>query len=127
MKPLLTMDWVPLFNWTIQNIESTTSLTELSEKIKILTNFEKLFKTNRTIEEAGIKTQLKPGHSPVKPKTRPIPYHLQSYVEKIYKLIQSGHLQKIQKVEKDCFLSPVVVTVKTDRSAEVALDSVKKR
>ena len=42
-----------------------------------------------------IKTQLKPRHPPVKQKTRPIPYHLQRYVEKWKnKLNQSGHLEK---------------------------------
>ena len=48
-KPLLGMDWLPEFNWLIKNIDSTTETTDNSEKDKIITNFEKLFKTNRTI------------------------------------------------------------------------------
>ena len=59
MKPLLTMDWVRESKLTIRNKESTTRLTNQSEKDKKITIFERLFKTNRTIEDAEIKKQLK--------------------------------------------------------------------
>ena len=93
IKPLLGMDWLREFNWTIRHIEKTTRITDQSEKDKIITHFEMLFKTNRTIKDTDFKIQLKPGHAPIKQKARPIPYHSQSYIEKeINNLIQSGHL-----------------------------------
>ena len=123
MKPLFTMDWVRELNWTIRIKESTTSLTEQTEKDRKLINFGKLFKTNQTIEDSGIKIQLKPGYPPAKQKIQPIPSHLQSYVDKeMNKPIQYGHFEIIQKVE-DCFISPVVVTLKEDKSVEIVLDS----
>ena len=77
-------------------------------------------------EDTEIKIQLKPGHLPIKQKDRPIPYHLQNYVEKeINNLIKSGHLEKTQKVEKGGFVSPAVINVKKDKSDEIALDSTK--
>ena len=32
-------------------------------------------------------------------------------------LIETGHLEKVQKVDEDCFASPVVITVKKHKSA----------
>ena len=41
------------------------------------------------------------------------------------KLIRTGHLEKINDVDEDCFVSPVVITVKSDKSVKIALDSRK--
>ena len=68
------------FVWTMQIIERTTETTIQSETDRIFTNVEKLFKTNRTIQDIEKKEQLKPGHPSLKQKTRPLPCHLQSYV-----------------------------------------------
>ena len=46
IKLLLDVDWLREFNWRKQNIQSTTKTTDQSEKDRLFTNFEKLFKTN---------------------------------------------------------------------------------
>ena len=70
--------------------------------------------------------QLKAGHYPIKQKARPVPLHLQEDVgRELEKLIKSGHLEKINDVDEDCFVSPVVITVKSDKSVKIALDSRK--
>ena len=46
IKPLLGMDWLREFNWTIRHIKKTTTTSEQSEKYKIFTHIEKFFKTN---------------------------------------------------------------------------------
>ena len=72
-----------------------------------------MFENNETIKDTEIKVQLKPGHFSVKQKARPVPLHLQEDVGKeLEKLIKSGHLEKIKDVDEDCFVSPVVITVK---------------
>ena len=73
------MDWLRDFNWTIPNIESTTTTAEQSEEDKKFAKFEKIFKRNRKIKDIYVKKELKPGLRPVKQKTRPIPYHLRNY------------------------------------------------
>ena len=89
------MDLMREFSWIKRSIESTTTTNDQSKEDKNFTNFEKLFKTNRTVKDTEIKLQMKPGYSPVKHKARRLPYHLFSYVEKdMKKLIQPGHLQK---------------------------------
>ena len=97
------------------------------KKNKIFANLEKLFEVNQQIKHTEIEIQLKPGHPPIKQKTRNKPYHLQNYLEKEKnKQFHSGHLEKIQNEEEDCFVSPVIITMKKDKLVEISLDSVKK-
>ena len=85
-----------------------------------------MFENNETIKDTEIKIQLKPGYFSVKHKARPVPLHLQEDVgRKLEKLIKSGHLEKIKDVDEDCFVSPVVITVKSDKLVKIALDSRK--
>ena len=78
------------------------------------------------MKDTEINIQLKPGHYPVKQKARPIPLHLQEDIgRELEKLIKAGHLEKINNVDEDCFVSPVVITVKNDKSVKIALDSRK--
>ena len=124
ITPLLGMDWMKRFKLTIGKIQ----LTEIgqSEKERIINKFPDLFENNRTIKDTEINIQLKPGHYPVKQKARPIPLHLQEDVgRELEKLVRAGHLEKVNNVDEDCFVSPVVITVKNDKSVKVALDSRK--
>ena len=41
------------------------------------------------------------------------------------KLIKTGHLEKINELGEDCFVSLVVITVESDQSLKIALDSRK--
>ena len=85
-----------------------------------------MFENNETIKDTETKIQLKPGHHPVKQKARPVPLHLQEDVGKeLEKLIRTGHLEKINDVDEDCFVSAVVITIKSDKSVKIALDSRK--
>ena len=92
----------------------------------MINKFPDLFENNRTIKDTEINIQLKPGHYPVKQRARPIPLHLQEHVgRELETLIKNGHLQKVNNVDEDCFVSPVVLTVKNDKSVKIALDSRK--
>ena len=39
--------------------------------------------------------------------------------------MKTGHLEKVNHVDEDCFVSPVAITVKNDKSVKIALDSRK--
>ena len=74
-------------------------------------------------KDTEINIQLKPGHYPVKQKSRPVPLHLQEDVgSELEKLIRTGHLEKINDVDE---VSPVLITVKCNNSVKTALDSWK--
>ena len=126
IKPLLGMDWLRKLNWTIRHIEKSTTQTDPSETDEIITKNEKLSKTKKTFKDTEIRRQLKPGNLPLKQKDRPIPHHLQNFVEKeTDKLIKSGHLEKVQKLDENCFVSSVVIAVKKEKSVNSALNSRK--
>ena len=111
-KPILGIVWLRGFNWRFRHIEKTTTINDRSEKDKIITLFEKLFKSGRTIKDGEIKIQLKPGSPPKEQKVGPKPTYLQSYVEKtMNNFLQSRHFEKVHKVEKNCFVSLVVLTL----------------
>ena len=112
------------FRLTIGRIELTES--NQSDKERIINKFPDLLENNNTIKDTEINIQLKPGHYPVKQKARPIPLHFQEDVgRELEKLIKAGHLEKVNNVDEDCFVPPVVITVKNDKSVKIALDSVK--
>ena len=124
ITPLLGMDWMKKFKLTIGRIQLIEP--NQSEKEKVIKKFPDLFENNRTIKDTEINIQLKPGHYPVKQKARQSPLHLQEDVgRKLEKLIKAGHLEKINNVDEDCFVSPVVITVKNDKSVKIALESRK--
>ena len=122
ITPLLGMDWMRTFQLTIGKRQMTEN--NQSENERIFKKFPDLFENNETIKETEIKIQLKPGHYQVKHKARPVPLHLQEDVGKeVEKLIRTGHLEKIN--DEDCFVPPVVITTKSDKSVKIALDSRK--
>ena len=124
ITPLLGMDWMRTFKLTIGKIRMTENTQ--SEKERIFRKLPDLFENNETIKDTEIKIQLKPGHYPVKQKAIPVPLHLQEDVGKeLEKLIRTGHLEKINDVDEDCFVPPVVITIKSDKSVKIALDSRK--
>ena len=89
------------------------------EKEKVINKFPDLLENNRTIKDTEMNKQLKPGHYPVKQKARPIPLHLQEDVgRELEKVIKAGHLEKVNNVFEDSFVSPVVITVKNDKSVK---------
>ena len=92
----------------------------------IYAKFRKVFEKNHTINNIGVKIQIKPGCYPIQQKARPIPYHLQKDVKnELDRLIKSGHLERLETIEEDCFVSPVVITVKKDKTVNIALDARK--
>ena len=65
---------------------------------------------------------MKPGCYQVKQKTRPIPLHLQEDVgRELEELIKAGHPEKMNNVDEDCFVLPVVITVKHDNLVKIAI------
>ena len=121
---LLGMDCMKTFKLIIGRIQLAKN--NQSEREKIFNKFPDLFENNKTKKDTEVKIQLKPGHYPVKQKARQVPLHLQKDVEReLERLIKSGHLEKVNNVDEDCFVSPVVITVKSDKSVKIALDSRK--
>ena len=72
------------------------------------------------------KPSMKENFKPVQQKGRRVPLHLLDKVEaELKKLIQDKQIIKLDKCSDEHFISPVVITVKHDKSVKIALDSKK--
>ena len=72
------------------------------------------------------KSIFKQNHAPIQQKGRRVPLHLLEKVEReLDKLIHDKQITKLEKCPDDRFVSPVVITVKKDKSVKIALDSKK--
>ena len=104
----------------IQNIQENSDVIELKRK------FTKLFHENKTVKGIEVDIQLKLDAKLIQQKGRPIPIHLQPAVGKeIEKLIKNGHIGRATNIDKNCFVSPAVITVKKNKTVKIALDSRK--
>ena len=117
------MNWLKQLPITINTILLDQHTNQSND---IHTKFHKLFETNHTIKNPEKKIQTKPGCYPIQQKARPIPYHLKKDVKnELDRLIKSGHLERFDTSEEDCFVSPVVNMVKKDKTVKIALDARK--
>ena len=117
ITPLLRMDWMRKIKLTIGRIQLAEN--NQSDRNKVFNKFPDLFENNETIQDTKTTIQLKPGHYPVKQIARPVPLHLQEDIgRELEKLVKTGHLEKILDVDEDCFVSLVVITVKSDKSVK---------
>ena len=123
ITPLLGVNWLKQLPITINKI---TLDNETDQSENIYKKYNKLFTTNHTTKNAEVIIQIKPGCYPIQQKARPIPYHLQKDVKnELNRIIESGHLERLETIEEDCFVSAVVIAVKKDKSVEIALDTGK--
>ena len=71
-----------------------------------------------------VNTKFKHPLCPIQEKGRRIPIHIQDKVQaELSKLLSEGHITKLDKCTSDCFIAPIVVTVKKDDSIKLALDA----
>ena len=120
ITPLPGIDWLIKFKLNVGKIRVDEN--SQSGKRRVICKFS----NNTTNKDAEINIQLKQGCYPVTQKPRPIPLHIQEAIGKeLEKLTKSGHLVRVKQVDDDCFVSLLVVTVKSNKLKKPALDSRK--
>ena len=71
-----------------------------------------------------VKSQFKSNYTSVHQRGRRVPLHLETKVEEELKNLQNnGHITKLEKCSDYFFTSPIVITVKKDKSIKLAMDS----
>ena len=71
-----------------------------------------------------IKTKMTKDARITEQKGRRVPIQLQNQVDReIDKLLEEGHIEKIDNIQDDVFIQPTVRTVKKDRSVKITLDT----
>ena len=86
--------------------------------------FPKLFKRKGRVKNYEIKITMKDDAKITQQKGRRIPIQLQNQVDaEIKKLLKEGHIEKVDKIQDDVFIQMTVITVKKDKSVNIALDA----
>ena len=84
-----------------------------------------LFHVDKTVKIFEYDVQFKLNMDIKQQKGRRIPIHMQVPVgTELEKLINEGHVEKLEEVGEYIFVSPVVVTRKSNGSVKIALDAV---
>ena len=90
----------------------------------IVEEFPNLFKRRGRVNNYMIKIKMKDGTRVTQQKGRRIPIQLQEQVDQeIKNLLEQGHIEKVNNIKEDVFIQTVVITVKKDRSVNLALDA----
>ena len=98
--------------------------TELSFQKKILEQFPHLCTRIGKSKNHIAKSDIKDNIIPTQHKGRRVPFHLTDKVDKVIKhLLDTSQIIKLDKCSDDVFISPIVITVKQDKSIKLALDS----
>ena len=86
--------------------------------------FRNLFEKQGISKNHIVSSKFKYPLCPIQEKRRRIPIHIQDKIEtEIEKLLTEGHITKLDKCTSDCFIAPIVITVKKDDSIELAMDA----
>ena len=115
--PLLGMDWLKKFNLTIRNIRLDEN--NQSEKKQVIEKFPDKFKNKTTIKDTEIKIQLKLGPYLVEQNANDTIKSSRKNRTKIGKSKKTGHQEKVEHVDEDCFVSPVVIAIKNVKSIKI--------
>ena len=101
-------------------------LCEQSEvwKPNFYDQFKSRFDRQGESKNHTVSTKFKYPLCPTQEKGRRIPIHIQVKVQtELEKLLSEGHIRKLDKCTSDCFIAPIVITVKKDDSIKLALDA----
>ena len=83
-----------------------------------------LFRRVGRIRNYKVQAEFFKNLTPIQQKGRRVPITLQEKVDKeIDKLLEQGHIQKLEECSDKYFVSPIVITVKKDGSVKLALES----
>ena len=86
--------------------------------------YPNLFTRIGKIRNAKVRAEFFENLRPIQQKGRRVPISLQDKVDKeIHRLMNEGHIVKLQECSDKYFVSPIVITVKKDGSIKLALES----
>ena len=104
--------------------QSNLNVTSESWKTHFHQKFHRVFSRVGRGKNHKVFSTFKSPLVPIQEKGRRVPVHIQDKVGlEIQKLIQEGHVVKLNKCTSDHFFSPIVITAKKDGSVKLAMDA----
>ena len=128
-RSLLGRDLFPALGLSIQQSNSPRTVNQVEQehcpiKNQIATGFpDFIFRIGKSKLHRVCSKFLK-NYTPPHQKGRRVPINLLNKVsDELKKLSDQGHIEKLQECSDKIFISPIVITVKKDKSIKLALDS----
>ena len=130
IRSLIGRDWLAHLNYHVgeanRNIEYNNVVGHIkkSESETLKNKFKQLFTRKGKIKGHTIKIAFRKNAKITQQNGRRVPLQLQKAVEQeIDKLLADGHIQRVERINDEIFIQPVVITVKRDKSSKIALDA----
>ena len=128
-RPLLCRDLFPALGLSIQQSNNQTTVNQVDHeycpiKKQIATDFPDLISRIGKSKVHTIRSKFHRNYTPSHQKGRRVPINLlDKKSDELKKLSEQGQIEKLQECSDKNFISPIVITVKKDRSVKLALDS----
>ena len=128
-RPLLGRDLFPVLGLSIQQSDNQKTINQVEQEYcpietQIASDFPDLISRIGKSKIHTVRSKFHKNYTPLHQKGRRVPINLLDKVSnELKKLSQQGHIEKLQECSDKNFISPIVVTVKKDKSVKLALDS----
>ena len=107
-----------------KNVAMIENLDSQNLKQLIAKQFPGLVKRIGRSVNHTVKSKFKTNFTPIHQRGRRVPIHLQNQVEQeLKKLQENGNIIKLDKCSDKNFISPIVITIKRDKTIKLAMDS----
>ena len=104
--------------------QSNTNETSESWNLHFQQKYQHVFSRTGRAKNHQVFSTFKSPLIPIQEKGRRVPVHIQYNVGvEIRKLIQEGHIFKLNKFTSEHFISTIVITAKKDGSVKLAMDA----
>ena len=128
-SPLLGRDLFSVLGLSIQQSDNQKTINQVEQeycpiKTQIASDFPDLISRIGKSKIHIVRSKFHKNYTPLHQKGRRVPINLLDKVSnELKKLFQQGHIEKLQECSDKNFISPIVITVKKDKSVKLALDS----
>ena len=107
-----------------KNIDSIDKMSTSPIKREVATKYKNLTTRLGRSKNHKVKFKFKSNFTPVHQRGRRVPLHLEKQVEEELKRLQNiGNITKLEKCSDEFYISPIVITVKKDKSIKLAIYS----
>ena len=128
-RSLLGRDLFPALGLSIQQSNNQMIINQVEQeycpiKKQIAIDFLDLISRIGKSKVHTVRSKFHKNYTPSHKKGRRVPINLLDKVsDELKKLAEQGHIEKLQEYSDKNFISPIVITVKKDKSVKLALDS----
>ena len=123
-RPIIGRDLFPKLGFSLTQLNKVANILKCLIKKKIAFDFPELVTRIGKSSKHSVNSTFHKKFTPTHQKGRRVPINLQALVNtELKKLLDEKHIRKLNSCSDKKFISPIVITVKIDKTVNLALDS----